>query len=371
MFHPILRRKLATVSALFSLAIAGLLPSVTRAADPTPTPPPRDWSRNPAIVELDVPSNVVVYAVGDPHADYARLVDLLVKGDIIEEVSRKPDQLDKVMWKAGNTVLVCTGDMIDKADQSVEVLQFFIRLQKIAPDSGSMVVVTLGNHEAEFLANATDTNTKSAVFLAQLKKRGVDPQSVANGTDSLGLGQFLRSLPFAARVNAWFFAHAGNTNAKNGDKATGPRSLEDLRRFLQDGVTSEGYGAKALSGDKSILEAKLHDPWWEKLPESGKESGDRLKSHVTALGTQSHPVRHLVIGHQPGKVTFNGDQPRDKGVMVSRYLGLIFLIDCGMSSGVGYSTGALLRIRPNDAYSIRFEGDKRIEEELIGQIALQ
>ena len=377
MFSHILRFRLSIVSALFSLALGGLLPCVARAADPTPAP--RDWSQNPAIVELDVPNNVVVYAVGDPHADYARLVDLLVKGGIIEEVSRQPDQLANVKWKAGNAVLVCTGDMIDKGDQSVEVLQFFMRLQKIAPDSGGMVVVTLGNHEAEFLANATDSNSKATVFLAQLRKLSIDPQSVANGTDSLGLGQFLRSLPFAARVNDWFFAHAGNTNAKNPDKATRPRSLVDLRSFLQDDVTSNGYGAKALSGSESLLEAKLDNPWWQEKGDSGKASGDRLKSYVTALGTSSHPVRHLVIGHQPGKVTFNGDEPRKKGVMVSRYLGLIFLIDCGMSSAVNDSTGALLRIRNNaeyqsgqgrDAYSIRFEGDVRKEELLIAEIAL-
>jgi hypothetical protein len=364
MFVPVLRSKLSTVSVFFSLAIAGLLPCFAQA------PAPRDWSKNPAIVELDVP-NVVVYAVGDPHADYARLVDLLVKGDIIEEVSRQPDQLANVKWKAGNATLVCTGDMIDKGVQSVEVLQFFMRIQKIAPDSGGMVIVTLGNHEAEFLANPTDSNSKATVFLADLRKLGINPQDVADGTDSLGLGQFLRSLPFAARVNDWFFAHAGNTNAKNPDEATRPRSLEDLRSFLQDDVTTNGYGAKALSGSKSLLEAKLDSPWWQKLPESGQDSQDRLKKYVTALGTESHPVKHLVIGHQPNEVKFNGDRERSRGAMVNRYLGLIFLIDCGMSKAVDYSKGALLRIRPDtNVHSIHFEGDVRKEDSLMGAVSL-
>jgi hypothetical protein len=242
-----------------------------------------------------------------------------------------------------------------------------MRLRKIAPDAGGKVIVTLGNHEAEFLANPTG---KPREFLAQLNGMHIDPSSVANGTDSLGLGQFMRSLPFGARVNDWFFAHAGNTNSKNPEKATRPRSLADLGGFLQSDVTSNGYGAEALSKSNSLLEAKLDNPWWQEPGESGKDSRDRLQKYVTALGTPSHPVRHLVIGHQPGKVKFNGDEPRSRGVMVSRYLGLIFLIDCGMSSGVNDSTGALLRIRPDDAYSIRFEGNVRKEEELIGEIAL-
>lgn len=366
MFFPILRSKLSTVSVLFSLAMAGLLPSVAQAADPAP----RDWSQNPAIVELDTSSDVVVYAIGDTHGDYQRLIDLLVKGGIINPASRIPFHWRDVTWKAGNAVLVCTGDMMDKGFNSVEVLQLFMHLRNIAPDAGGKVIVTMGNHEAEFLANPTDTNKKAAQFLAELKNlksigvKDIDAAMVANGTDSLGLGQFLRSLPFAARVNDWFFAHAGNTNAKNDDKATRPRTLEDLRRFLQDDVTSNGYGAKALSGDNSLLEAKLDSPWWQEKRESGKASSDRLKSYVTALGTSSHPVRHLVIGHQPGNVKFNGDEPRPQGLMVSRYRGCIFLIDCGMSTAVGYSTGALLRIGRVDAHSIRFEGNVRKDDVL-------
>jgi hypothetical protein len=366
MFSLILRSRLSTIAALFSLAL--LLPSVARAVDPTPAP--RDWSKHPAIVELDTPNNVVVYAVGDPHADYGRLVNLLVKGDIIEAASRQPDQVANVKWKAGNAVLVCTGDMIDKGDHSVEVLQLFMRLQQIAPDAGGKVIVTSGNHEAEFLKNPSDTNDKAVDFLNQLSGLNIDPSAVSNGTDSLGLGQFMRSLPFAARVNDWFFAHAGNTNSNNPDKATRPRSLEDLRNFLQSDVTANGYRAAALSDSDSLLEAKLKPPWWEELPESGQDSQDRLKKYVTALGTDSHPVKHLVIGHQPGEYTFNGERTRPKGEMVNRHLGYIFLIDCGMSSKIDHSKGALLRIRGGGAHSIRFDGNVRIEEDLLPSLSL-
>jgi hypothetical protein len=368
MFSRIPRFRLLPLSGWFSVGAGATLflslSAVARAGGPTP---PRDWSKNPAIVELDLPSDVVVYAVGDPHADYARLIDLLVKGDIIDEVGRQPDQLESVKWKAGNAVLVCTGDMIDKGTDSIEVLQLFMRLQKIAPEAGGMVVVTLGNHEAEFLGGPTDKNKE---FVAELQQKNIDISQIRSGTDSLGLGQFMLSLPFAARINDWFFAHAGNTNSKNPDKATHPRSLEELRSFLETDVKANGYGGPSLSESDSLLEAKLDNPWWEKKGDTGQDSQNRLRKYVTALGTPSHRVQHLVIGHQPGKVDFNGDQPRKKGVMVNRYLGTIFLIDCGMSSAVNNSTGALLRIRRDDVYSIRFEGDVRKEELLMAQKAL-
>jgi calcineurin-like phosphoesterase family protein len=370
MFCPVLRSRLSTVSALLALAIAALSSSAARATDPAP----RDWSKNPAIVELDKAE--VIYAVGDPHADYGRLVDLFVKGDIIEAASRQPDQVANVKWKAGNAVLVCTGDMIDKGDNSVEVLQLFMRLQQIAPDSGGKVIVTMGNHEAEFLANPT--NDKAIDFITQLRRLNIDPTMVANGTDSLGLGQFMRSLPFAARITDWVFSHAGNTNSNNPDKAERPRSLADLRRFLENDVTSNGYGAAALSARDSLLKAKLDSPWWQKAADSGKDSADRLGKYVKALGRQSSVVEqscvveHLAIGHQPGEYTFKGAAPRPEGVIVNRYDGLIFLIDCGMSSKINNSTGALLRIRfGTDIDSIRFEGNVRKEENLGSQIAVQ
>lgn len=361
MFLPILRTRLSTVSALFSLAIAGLLPSVAQAADPAP----RNWSQNPAIVETDWPI-IMVWAIGDTHGDYGRLIDLLVKGGIIDEVSRQPDQLANVKWKAGNAVLVCTGDMIDKGTQSIEVLQFFMRLQKIAPEGGGQVIVTMGNHEAEFLANPTKKNKE---FVDELKQRNIDVSAVQNGTDSLGLGQFMRSLPFAARVHSWFFAHAGNTNSNNmPDAARHPRSLEDLRLFLETDVTSNGYGGQSLSNSDSLLEARLDDPWWEKKPESRQDSENRLRKYVFALSPQ---VQHLVVGHKPGNVKFNGDATRPRGVMATRCAGLLFLIDCGMTSAaeVNYSTGALLRIRPDDAYSIRFDGNVRKEELLWSRVS--
>jgi Calcineurin-like phosphoesterase len=153
MFSRIPKLRLLPFSGGFPLAACAALfaglSAAAPAADPIPSVPPRDWSKNPAIVELDLPGNVVVWAIGDTHGDYTRLIDLLVKGEIIDEVSRQPDQLANVRWKAGNAVLVCTGDMIDKGDQSIEVLQLFIRLQEIAPKSGGQVIVTMGNHEAD------------------------------------------------------------------------------------------------------------------------------------------------------------------------------------------------------------------------------
>jgi len=70
-----------------------------------------------------------------------------------------------------------------------------------------------------------------------------------------------------------------------------------------------------------------------------------LQSYVRALG-----VNHLVQGHQPGKVQFPDGVKRKDYDMFQRY-GLLFLIDTGMSEGVGGSKtggGALHITRSTD-----------------------
>jgi Calcineurin-like phosphoesterase len=292
----------------------------------------RDWQAHPAVVQL--PATTDVYALGDVHGDYGRLVNLLVKGGLIAE---KPEEPGRVRWSAGKAVLVCTGDLIDKGDHSLKVIALFRALSDSAEKAGGRVVVTMGNHEAEFLADPKN-DQKAIPFRKELKDAAIDVDEVAAGTDPSGIGAFLRSLPFAARVNdSWFFAHAGNTKG---------RTLDELDAALRSGVDVSGYKAEILSDPDSLLEARLHPtPWWVMDEDTPKESRARLAEYLEKLG-----VKHLVIGHQAGDVEFP-DGDREAGKMFQEYDGMIFLIDVGMSRApkLDHSKGALLRIRTGPA----------------------
>src|SRR5206468_12719676 len=78
---------------------------------------PRKWDQCPAVVTLE--TTEVVQALGDTHGDYERLVKLLVAGKLIAGV---PDSPEQVAWSGGRSVLVVTGDMIDKWDHSLKVI---------------------------------------------------------------------------------------------------------------------------------------------------------------------------------------------------------------------------------------------------------
>ena len=149
---------------------------------------------------------------------------------------------------------------------------------------------------------------------------------VASGVHPIG--RYLLSLPFAARVNDWFFAHAGNT---------GGAGLATLEAGLRSGVESQGFGAPVLSDADSILEYSLDTagPWWE-LPGYDPVA-------VLAEWTAAVNAAHIVQGHEPGNVRFSDGTERTRGKLFQKF-GLVFLIDAGMSRGVDYSAGAVLHI---------------------------
>jgi hypothetical protein len=299
---------------------------LARAGEARPDPGiSRDWKQAPAIIELDTPEDI--YAVGDVHGDYHRLVALLASGKVI---AGRPDQPEQVRWSAGKSVLVCTGDLIDKGPHSLKVIALFRALARDAATAKGHVIVLMGNHEADFLHDP-DNDDKALEFIRELDKRGVKPRDVAAARDEQGVGEFLNSLPVAARVNDWFFAHAGDTQGL---------TLKELRSAVEEEVGEKGYKAEILLGEKGLLEARLHKrPWWEKKDDTADKSEARLRRYVEALG-----VKHLVIGHQPGNVTFADGSSRAKGALVQKFNGLIFLIDVGMSEAIDYSCGALLQI---------------------------
>ncbi len=165
----------------------------------------RDFEKYPPVIERPLPATL--YAIGDIHGDYQRLVRLLIAAHIVPAAPARPGDVE---WRAGTATLVVTGDMIDKGPRPVDVLRLLIALRAAARQSRGEVILLAGNHEAEFLAGPDAK--KAADFIADLKKSGYSPAQVAACQNDLGA--FLCALPFAARVGDWFFSHAGNTDGR-------------------------------------------------------------------------------------------------------------------------------------------------------------
>jgi len=87
-----------------------------------------------------------IVAVGDVHGEL----------DALREILRHAELLgDQDQWVGRETVLVQTGDVIDRGPKSKEAYSLLARLQGEAPKTGGKVVRLLGNHELAILQGNT------------------------------------------------------------------------------------------------------------------------------------------------------------------------------------------------------------------------
>ncbi len=277
---------------------------------------PRDWTAHPAVLEID-PAPTAIYAVSDVHGGYDRVVALLARHAVIAQAPSSPAT---ARWTAGSAVLVVTGDLFDKGPAPLEAVDLFRALESGAAAAGGRVVVTLGNHEGEFLFDPeNDKATKSDGVDQEIHARGLEPVAFANGSEPRGL--WLRERPFAVRVGRWFFSHAGDTHG---------RPVAELERVLRLAVEPHNYDDAEVIGDGSILESR---GWYA----SDDASGARYAKAVGA--------RHMVFGHQP-------DALGPRGAIAVGQSGALFRIDCGMSPDVNDSEGKMLRVRFDGAVDV-------------------
>ncbi len=261
------------------------------------------------VVEYD-DTQADIWALSDPHGGIVALEALLRSGQLIDASSS---------WSGAEATLVVAGDLIDKGSQSLEVIDLLRELQGQATLAGGRVIVTMGNHEAEFFVDpenhkATSTGEGADGIDNQLRDEQIEPADLAQGIDAMGRGNWLRRLPLAARVNNYFFAHGGNTDGA---------SIPKLRKTLTEAFTrGEGFADRAITGNDSILEAQ---GWYGDPDKDGAGRDD-----AAALG-----VDHIVFGHDPGAF-------HERGHIAASKNHVLIKIDCAM--GLDGTPGQLLHI---------------------------
>lgn len=282
---------------------------------------------NPGIVEVPA-SRLAAYsrvvAVSDVHGMFAPARKLLREVGVTDGKGR---------WAGGKTLLVVTGDSIDKGPQSLEVLALWMRLQKEAPRTGGQVIVLLGNHEAEMLADPVG-DTKTGEVLAELKPLGLTVRDLVTGTADRPLSgarlselrAFLHRLPAAARVGDWLFCHAGWVPAP---AATGtPLSRwQGLVARTRQSVASDRYGPFLQGDGAEFLERK-------EFPEGTKWTTNPAAVRELERRLGGYGLRGAVFGHVPRAFGIEGEvgysRPADRRLIK---------IDSGMAPEAGGHPG--------------------------------
>jgi hypothetical protein len=90
----------------------------------------------PAAVAAE--SGQTIIALGDVHGNFDGLCDILKRVGLIDEAHH---------WSGGQTILVQTGDLLDRGAKEREVLDLMMLLESEAPEVGGQVEILVGNHE--------------------------------------------------------------------------------------------------------------------------------------------------------------------------------------------------------------------------------
>lgn len=118
----------APLIAAFLWCAAAALPSAV------PQRPPVHQGTAPC----DLTTTARIVAIGDVHGAFDRFRALLRETGVIDGRDR---------WVGGTTILVQTGDVLDRGPDSRRVLDLLMRLERDAQRAGGRVHALLGNHE--------------------------------------------------------------------------------------------------------------------------------------------------------------------------------------------------------------------------------
>jgi len=290
--------------------------AATRAQAPGTVPPTPAWVTI-SIEELRA-SFDVLWAVSDVHGRLQELDQLLAAANLVTR-----DGAGHVDWNPAQhrQLFVAVGDYIDGGRDSVGVVLRLDHLTAQAAAAGSRIIALLGNHEAAFLA---DPGTAERRLLSNAHRMraelGLPSRPTADQLADSEFGRFLHTLPVAAFIGSWLFAHAGYLDAT--DTKDGRSAVQSYLAGLASSWSLPGRGRyQALLDPRSII--SYHD-WWKRR---GRRS--RMKARLGELG-----LNGLVFGHDPDALGFPDTIAMDPD-------GWLIKLDTGLKEG--RSRGMFLR----------------------------
>eukprot|EP00804_Cyclotella_cryptica_P028459 CCRYP_018821-RA/>CCRYP_018821-RA protein AED:0.31 eAED:0.31 QI:319/-1/0/1/-1/0/1/0/282 len=95
-----------------------------------------------------LPRGQRIVAIGDVHGDVSALHRFLVAARVIDPHTNTSTDMDAPIWTGGNTLLVQTGDILDRGGKELHCFRILCSLAHQAQQSGGQVYLLYGNHES-------------------------------------------------------------------------------------------------------------------------------------------------------------------------------------------------------------------------------
>jgi hypothetical protein len=337
------------------LACLLAVPGVERRTAAQSTPP-NDFP-------CDIRTTERVVAIGDIHGAFDNFVGILRAAQLIDARNR---------WTGGRTVLVQTGDLLDRGADSRKAVDLLRRLERDAPRNGGRVVSLLGNHE--LMRIVADWRYVSTGEIEAFRTRDSEPfreqifttlnEQAAQRAKAEGRvhdaaayrEQFLREVPLGyiemrqafgpegeygkwvreratvARVNGVVFLHGGIS------PTTAALGCVGINTAVRRDMASLPLPPEQLAALMSVSETG--PLWYRGLANEPEEA---LAPVLPAILDQMQ-ARAIVIGHTPVL----------PGRIATRFGGRVIEIDSGMLDGTFFPGGvpSALELRGDTATAI-------------------
>lgn len=229
-----------------------------------------------------------VVAIGDVHGDVRATRSALRLAGVIDDRDR---------WIGGKTVVVQTGDQLDRGDDEREILDLLDALVREAEAAGGAVIVLNGNHEVMNVLADLRYVTEDG-FRDFADGAGADPSAPAFAelpehmrgraaafAPGSPIAKRLAKRSIAAIVGGTAFAHGGILP----EKVAGLAALDaDVRRWMAGEAPNE---AAARATIERIMDQE--GPVWTRVyADDGPEACAQLDRALAAMD-----ARRMVVGH--------------------------------------------------------------------------
>ena len=313
-------------------------------------------ARAASVIQVAVPANKRVIAVGDLNGAYDVLLDLL-RGTGL--VNRKLD------WSGKRDELVQMGDLFNRGGGAADALRLLLKLQRQARKAGGKVTILLGNHEVmTALRHEGYCTEEEYLSFASAAERRAWPARVKRA-----MRRIIRQrpdgivLPIAPRLEAWKIEHVPGRAALRralGARGTLGRALRAMpvayvtaqTLFVHGGLVpswaragldglnqqaKECWAAARInlwSLPKKCLFRNPSGPLWDRsLVAGGPQARRELRETLALVGAQ-----RMVVGHSQ-----TASLPRGRnGRILVMAGGSLIDVDVGLSSRERASSAALI-----------------------------
>jgi hypothetical protein len=334
----------------------------------------------------NLPKGQRIVAFGDVHGDLPALHKFLLAAGVIDPASLE-QQPQQIKWTGGDTILIQTGDILDRGAKELECFRTLCTLAHQAEEVGGKVYVLYGNHESlnaaglfqyadpegnvEFeqtFGKRLDENFGSNRW--RLQFGGNEPARWAacepGGLLANGGGSMMENMMVSCLLGRTVFVHGGLRAEHLVDRIANPQDVNSyegiskMNREARDWIMMHHHGDNNNWGEYSTVEEVINSaqhrartasksmpdclgggigassPVWMRdysqpndAPPKNRGAKDLLDKTLEAVGED---VQRIVMGHTP-QMKIN-----------SALGGRAWRIDVGASQGVMGGTPEVLEI---------------------------